>query len=102
MLTFLFFLLQAKYLGDNSPPVFVIVARAVRSDRKMGFHLAAYVDKPNTRVQWVLSSITENHKWKICADTLVPSQHKVAVSLTFLQFSVQVYFNCLTMKQYKQ
>ncbi|XP_053539110.1 vitellogenin [Ictalurus punctatus] len=69
---------QANLLGDAVPPAFAIIARAVRADRKLGFQIAAYMDMPTSRVQIVLESIKENDKWKICADAILPSKHKVA------------------------
>ncbi|KAK3561460.1 hypothetical protein QTP86_002812 [Hemibagrus guttatus] len=69
---------QAKFLGDAVPPVFALIARAVRADRKLGYQIAAYLDKPTSRVQVVFASISEDDKWKICADAILPSKHKVA------------------------
>ncbi|XP_036441834.1 vitellogenin-like [Colossoma macropomum] len=68
---------QAKLLGDAIPPAFAIIARAVRSDRKLGYQFAAYLDKPNARAQLVLSSAS-NEKWKLCADGVLPSKHKAS------------------------
>ncbi|KAG7327858.1 hypothetical protein KOW79_009464 [Hemibagrus wyckioides] len=69
---------QAKFLGDTVPPAFAIIARAIRADRKLGYQIAAYLDKPTSRVQVVFASISEHDKWKICADAILPSKHKVA------------------------
>nr|ABW96364.1 vitellogenin [Clarias macrocephalus] len=69
---------QANLLGDKVPPAFAIIARAVRADRKLGFQIAAYLDKSTPRVQVVFASISANDKWKICADAVLPSKHKVA------------------------
>ncbi|KAF5910055.1 vitellogenin-like [Clarias magur] len=69
---------QANLLGDKVPPAFAIIARAVRADRKLGFQIAAYLDKSTPRVQVVFASISANDKWKICADALLPSKHKLA------------------------
>ncbi|KAI4894774.1 hypothetical protein NFI96_013551, partial [Prochilodus magdalenae] len=68
---------KAKLLGDAVPPVVAIIARAVRSDRALGFQIAAYLDKPTSRAQIVLASIADN-KWKLCADGVLPSRHKVS------------------------
>ncbi|KAL7854520.1 hypothetical protein SRHO_G00167100 [Serrasalmus rhombeus] len=68
---------QAKLLEDSIAPAFVIIARAVRSDRKLGYQLAAYLDKPNSRAQLVLSS-TSNDQWKLCADGVLSSKHKAS------------------------
>ncbi|CAM4655355.1 unnamed protein product [Leuciscus chuanchicus] len=69
---------QAKYLGDAVPPVFAAIARVVRVDHKLlGYQLAAFFDKPTARVQLVVSSIAENDNWKLCADGVLLSKHKV-------------------------
>uniref|UniRef100_A0AAR2K7R8 Vitellogenin domain-containing protein n=1 Tax=Pygocentrus nattereri TaxID=42514 RepID=A0AAR2K7R8_PYGNA len=73
---------KSRLLEDSIVPAFVIIARAVRSDRKLGYQLAAYLDKPNLRAQLVLSSIS-NDQWKLCADGVLSSKHKASVSLAF-------------------
>uniref|UniRef100_A0A8C1RV47 Vitellogenin 2 n=1 Tax=Cyprinus carpio TaxID=7962 RepID=A0A8C1RV47_CYPCA len=71
---------RAKYLGNAVPPVFAIIARAVRVDHKLlGYQLAAFFDKPTARVQLIVSSIAENDNWKLCADGVLLSKHKVTV-----------------------
>uniref|UniRef100_A0A672PQ05 Vitellogenin-like n=1 Tax=Sinocyclocheilus grahami TaxID=75366 RepID=A0A672PQ05_SINGR len=75
---------QAKYLGNTVPPVFVIIARAVRVDRKLlGYQLAAFFDKPSARVQLIASSIAENDNWKLCADGVLLSKHKVTTKVAW-------------------
>uniref|UniRef100_A0A673KI92 Vitellogenin-like n=1 Tax=Sinocyclocheilus rhinocerous TaxID=307959 RepID=A0A673KI92_9TELE len=75
---------QAKFLGNAVPPVFAVIARAVRVDHKLlGYQLAAYFDKPNARVQLVVSSIAENDNLKICADGAVLSKHKVTARVAW-------------------
>ncbi|XP_046713433.1 vitellogenin-like isoform X1 [Silurus meridionalis] len=69
---------QVRLLGDAVPPAFAIIARAVRADRKLGYQLAAYLDKSTSRVQVVFATLAANDKWKICADAILPSKHKVA------------------------
>uniref|UniRef100_A0A671N4Y7 Vitellogenin-like n=1 Tax=Sinocyclocheilus anshuiensis TaxID=1608454 RepID=A0A671N4Y7_9TELE len=74
----------AKFLGNAVPPVFAVIARAVRVDHKLlGYQLAAYFDKPNARVQLVVSSIAENDNLKICADGAVLSKHKVTARVAW-------------------
>ncbi|NP_001096141.1 vitellogenin 7 precursor [Danio rerio] len=69
---------QNRFLGNDLPPVFAIIARAVRDDQKLlGYQLAAYFDKPTARVQLIASSIAENDNRKICADGALLSKHKV-------------------------
>lgn len=73
---------QAKFLGNSTPPVFAVIARAVRVDQKLlGYQLAAYFDKPTARVQLIVSSIAEDDNLKICADGVLLSKHKVTVRL---------------------
>ncbi|KAK2907071.1 hypothetical protein QQF64_018996 [Cirrhinus molitorella] len=75
---------QAKFLGNAIPPVFAVIARAVRADRKLlGYQLAAFFDKPTARVQLVVSSIAENDNMKICADGAVLSKHKVTARVAW-------------------
>uniref|UniRef100_A0A673KGV4 Vitellogenin-like n=1 Tax=Sinocyclocheilus rhinocerous TaxID=307959 RepID=A0A673KGV4_9TELE len=75
---------RAKFLGNAVPPVFAVIARAVRVDHKLlGYQLAAYFDKPNARVQLVVSSIAENDNLKICADGAVLSKHKVTARVAW-------------------
>uniref|UniRef100_A0A8C1YY76 Vitellogenin 2 n=1 Tax=Cyprinus carpio TaxID=7962 RepID=A0A8C1YY76_CYPCA len=75
---------QAKYLGNAVPPVFAIIARAVRVDHKLlGYQLAAFFDKPAARVQLIVSSIAENDNWKLCADGVLLSKHKVTTKVAW-------------------
>uniref|UniRef100_A0A8C2GGT2 Vitellogenin 2 n=1 Tax=Cyprinus carpio TaxID=7962 RepID=A0A8C2GGT2_CYPCA len=75
---------QAKYLGNAVPPVFAIIARAVRVDHKLlGYQLAAFFDKPTARVQLIVSSIAENDNWKLCADGVLLSKHKVTTKVAW-------------------
>ncbi|XP_060796540.1 vitellogenin-like [Neoarius graeffei] len=69
---------KTQLLGDTMPPSFAIIARVVRADRKMGYQVAGYLDKSTSRVQVVFASISENIKWKICADAVLPSKHKIS------------------------
>ncbi|KAL1251198.1 hypothetical protein QQF64_018994 [Cirrhinus molitorella] len=75
---------QAKYLGNTLLPVVAIIARAVRVDHKLlGYQLAAFFDKPAARVQLIVSSIAENDNWKLCADGVLLSKHKVTTKLAW-------------------
>ncbi|KAG9266788.1 vitellogenin-like [Astyanax mexicanus] len=71
--------LQRQLLEDAVPAVLAVIARVVRSDRNVGYQLAAYLDKPTSRAQLVFFPIAE--KWKVCADAVLPSQHKVSAKL---------------------
>nr|AAI15070.1 Zgc:136383 [Danio rerio] len=73
-----------RFLGNDIPPVFAIIARAVRADQKLlGYQLAAYFDKPTARVQLIASSIAENDNMKICADGALLSKHKVTAKFSW-------------------
>ncbi|XP_051980425.1 vitellogenin-like isoform X2 [Xyrauchen texanus] len=75
---------QAKFLGNAIPPLFAIIARAVRVDQKLlGYQLGAFFDKPTARVQLIISSIAENDNMKICADGVLLSKHKVTAKLAW-------------------
>ncbi|KAI7791429.1 vitellogenin B1 [Triplophysa rosa] len=75
---------QAKFLGNAAPPVFAVIARAVRVDHKLlGYQLGAYFDKSTARVQLIVSSIAENDNMKICADGVLLSKHKVTAKVAW-------------------
>ncbi|XP_066503870.1 vitellogenin-like [Hoplias malabaricus] len=74
---------QAKLLEDAVPPVFAVIARVLRSDRRLGYQLAVYVDKSTSRAQIVISSITDNDKWKMCADAVLPSWYKAGAHVSW-------------------
>ncbi|XP_067272221.1 vitellogenin-like [Pseudorasbora parva] len=75
---------KVKFLGNEIPPVFAVIARAVRVDQKLlGYQLAAYFDKPTSRVQIIISSIAENDNMKICADGALLSKHKVTAKVAW-------------------
>ncbi|XP_043078158.1 vitellogenin-like [Puntigrus tetrazona] len=75
---------QTKYLGNTVSPVVAIIARAVRVDHKLlGYQLAAFFDKPTARVQLIVSSIAENDNWKLCADGVLLSKHKVTTKVAW-------------------
>ncbi|KAG2461597.1 VIT protein, partial [Polypterus senegalus] len=68
-----------KYMGDSSSPVFVIVARAIKSDGKQqGYQVAGYADltAPKPRIQVLAADITERSKWQVCADALMANDYK--------------------------
>uniref|UniRef100_A0A8C1Z631 Vitellogenin domain-containing protein n=1 Tax=Cyprinus carpio TaxID=7962 RepID=A0A8C1Z631_CYPCA len=76
--------IQKQFLGNAVPPVFAVIARAVRVDHKLlGYQLAAYFDKPTARLQIVVSSIAENDNLKICVDGALLSKHKVTAKLAW-------------------
>lgn len=72
---------QNKFLGNELAPAFAVIFRAVRADGKvMGYQLATYLDKPNTRLQIILAALAADDNWKFCADGAMLSMHKVTVS----------------------
>nr|ABN13867.1 vitellogenin [Tanichthys albonubes] len=77
---------QNKFLGNAIPPIFAVIARAVRVDQKLlGYQLAAYFDKSTSRVQFIIASIAEDDNLKICADGALLSQLKVTAKVAWGQ-----------------
>ncbi|XP_066503871.1 vitellogenin-like [Hoplias malabaricus] len=74
---------KAKFLGNAIPPEFAIVARAVRSDRSLGYLIAGYLDRSTARSQIVISSIADQGKWKMCADGVLSSKHKLSAEVSW-------------------
>ncbi|XP_066503607.1 vitellogenin-like isoform X2 [Hoplias malabaricus] len=72
-----------KFLEDAIPPAFAIVARAVRSDRSVGYLIAGYLDRSTARSQIVISSIADQGKWKMCADGVLSSKHKLNAEVSW-------------------
>lgn len=71
---------QNKFLGKEVAPLFAIIVRAVRADNKvMGYQLAVYLDRPTARLQIILAALAADNKWKLCADGVLLSKHKVTV-----------------------
>lgn len=59
-----------------------IAIRAVRVDHKVqGYQLAAYLDKQTNRVQLIFARVAEKDNWKICADAVQLSPHKLMVNI---------------------
>ncbi|XP_073669605.1 vitellogenin isoform X1 [Paramisgurnus dabryanus] len=75
---------KARFLGDSVPPLVAIIAQVVRVDRKLlGYQLAAYLDKPTSRVQIIVASIAEKDNWMMCVDSLLLSKHKAAAKIAW-------------------
>ncbi|XP_074524846.1 vitellogenin-1-like isoform X3 [Halichoeres trimaculatus] len=73
-----------KYLGNDLPPTFAVIVRAIRADQKVfGYELAVYLDKPESRLQIILANLAADDNWKLCADGVVLSMHKVTAKVAW-------------------
>lgn len=62
-------------------PYVTIILRAVRSDHKLqGYQITAYFNKQERRVQIILTNLAESENWRMRADAVLLSDHKMAVS----------------------
>uniref|UniRef100_A0AAY4DZ07 Vitellogenin domain-containing protein n=1 Tax=Denticeps clupeoides TaxID=299321 RepID=A0AAY4DZ07_9TELE len=76
--------LNAKYLGENLDPVAVVILRAVKADKKIhGYQAAAYVDHAADRAQIIINALAEDNNWKMCADAVLLSKHKIMAKLAW-------------------
>ncbi|KAI7791431.1 putative vitellogenin [Triplophysa rosa] len=74
----------ARFLGESVPPLFAIIAQVVRVDHKLsGYQLAAYLDKPTSRVQIIVASIAEKDNWKMIVDGVLLSKRKAAAKIAW-------------------
>lgn len=72
---------QARYLANTVDPYVTILLRAVRSDQKLqGYQITAYFNKQDGRVQIILANLAESESWRMCADAVLLSDHKMMVS----------------------
>uniref|UniRef100_A0A7N9AXN3 Vitellogenin-2-like n=1 Tax=Mastacembelus armatus TaxID=205130 RepID=A0A7N9AXN3_9TELE len=75
---------KAKYLANTVAPAVTILIRAMRADHKVqGYQIAAYYDKPTARVQVILANLTEGNNWRICADGVILSNHKMMAKIAW-------------------
>ncbi|KAM8874526.1 vitellogenin-like isoform 2-T2 [Spinachia spinachia] len=75
---------QNKFLGNEVAPTFAIIFRAIRADKEMmGYELAVYLDKLTSRLQIILAALAADDTFKICADGVLFSEHKVTAKIAW-------------------
>jgi hypothetical protein len=76
---------QDKFLGNKLAPMVIILFRLVRADHKIeGYQVTAYLNKATSRLQIIMAALDENDNWKLCADGVLLSKHKVTVRSNIL------------------
>uniref|UniRef100_UPI0037E7E08B vitellogenin-2-like n=1 Tax=Semicossyphus pulcher TaxID=241346 RepID=UPI0037E7E08B len=75
---------KAKYLASEVTPAVTILIRAVRADHKVqGYQIAAYFERATARVQVIFANLAENDHWRICADGVMLSYHKLMAKIAW-------------------
>ncbi|XP_014024135.1 vitellogenin [Salmo salar] len=75
---------QAKFLGNTLAPKVTILLRLVRADhKKEGYQVTAYLNKATSRLQIILAALDESDNWKLCADGVLLSKHKVTAKIAW-------------------
>ncbi|XP_034529933.1 vitellogenin 2 [Notolabrus celidotus] len=75
---------KAKYLANELTPAVTILVRAVRADHKaQGYQIAAYFDKATSRLQVIFANLSENDHYRICADGVMLSNHKLMAKIAW-------------------
>lgn len=76
---------QDIFLGNKLSPKVIILFRLVRADHKIeGYQVTAYLNKATSRLQMIMAALDENDNWKLCADGVLLSKHKVTVRSNIL------------------
>uniref|UniRef100_A0A674F5Q3 Vitellogenin n=1 Tax=Salmo trutta TaxID=8032 RepID=A0A674F5Q3_SALTR len=75
---------QAKFLGNTLAPKVTILLRLVRADhKKEGYQVTAYLNKATSRLQIIMAALDESDNWKLCADGVLLSKHKVTAKIAW-------------------
>ncbi|XP_060889626.1 vitellogenin 2 [Labrus mixtus] len=75
---------KAKYLAKEVSPIVTILVRAVRADKKpQGYQFTAYFDRATARLQIILANLAENDHYRICADAMMLSKHKLMAKIAW-------------------
>ncbi|XP_061635716.1 vitellogenin-2-like isoform X2 [Phyllopteryx taeniolatus] len=75
---------KAKYLTNAVNPTVTILIRAVSADHKVqGYQIAAYFDKETSRLQLLFANLAKNNNWRICADGVRLSDHKLMAKIAW-------------------
>uniref|UniRef100_A0A8C6WFF1 VWFD domain-containing protein n=1 Tax=Neogobius melanostomus TaxID=47308 RepID=A0A8C6WFF1_9GOBI len=68
----------------NLPTVFVLILRAVKADNKpLGYEIAGYMDRDHNRVQVIIAAQAPEDNWRLVADAIKLSKHKVAAKIAW-------------------
>uniref|UniRef100_A0A674F5X0 Vitellogenin n=1 Tax=Salmo trutta TaxID=8032 RepID=A0A674F5X0_SALTR len=74
----------AKFLGNTLAPKVTILLRLVRADhKKEGYQVTAYLNKATSRLQIIMAALDESDNWKLCADGVLLSKHKVTAKIAW-------------------
>lgn len=66
-----------------------------------GYQIAAYKDAAAARVQVIMAALAENENWKMCADGIMLSKHKVTVRPETLKWGTLSHdYFCIKLKRY--
>ncbi|XP_075341558.1 vitellogenin-1-like [Odontesthes bonariensis] len=75
---------RQNQLPSRETEALAVIFRAVRADeKKQGYIVTAYLDKPTARVHMVIASLVRGNNLKICADGVLLSKHKVTAKMTW-------------------